>query len=369
MALPALAHRTEPFLQSGFKRIFAASRELKDPINLGVGQPHFDVPDPLKEAAIKAVGDGHNAYTLPSGLPELRQIIRETLDRRHGKKHEVAITCGTNGALTLAMQALLNPGEEVIVFDPYFVVYPQLAGLLGARAVILDTYPDFQPDPERVSAALSPRTKAIILCSPGNPTGVVTQPQRVQTLARLADQHGILLISDEIYGTFVYDEPYQSPAAFAENVLVCSSFSKTHAMTGWRLGYAYGPDPIIQAMIALQQATFVCAPSMAQVAGVRAWTYPMESYIRDYQRKRDWLLTHLDPRYEAIKPGGAFYLFPKVPWGTGTTFCQRAMQDQLVLMPGMVFSQRDTHFRISFGVEDAILARGVEVLNRLVQGP
>jgi aspartate aminotransferase/aminotransferase len=370
MSLPALAERTEPFLHSSFKRIFELSRQLKNPINLGIGAPHFDVPDPIKEVAIKAIREGHNSYSLPSGIPELRQSIKRSLNQRFGLSPDASnkdafITCGTNGALTLALQSMLNSGDEIIIFDPYFVVYPQLTSLVGGRPVLLETYPDFQPDPERVAAAITPRTKAILLCSPGNPTGVVTQPERVRALAKLADQRGVLLISDEIYSTFVYDDSFTSPAQFADNVLICSSFSKTHAMPGWRLGYAYGPAHLIQAMIAIQQSTFVCAPSMAQVAGVAAWDFPMKEYVADYQHKRDWCLAHLDPRYQVVVPEGAFYLFPKTPWGTGTEFAEAAVKHGLVIMPGMVFSRRDTHFRLSYGVDERILERGVEILNQI----
>lgn len=364
--LPPLAERTAPFLNSSFKRIFELSKQLRKPVNLGVGQPDFDVPDDIKSIAIQAIQAGHNGYTLASGTAELRTKIKQSLDARHQRLDDVIITCGTLGALTLALQAILNPGDEVILFDPYFLAYPQLATLVGAEARIVSTYPDFQPDPDQVKRAITPRTRAILLCSPGNPTGIVTQRERVKALAELADRHGIWLISDEIYSSFVYDDSFSSPASFGNNVLVCSSFSKTHGMTGWRLGYAYGPAMLIHAMTALQQATFVCAPTMAQVAGVMAWDYTMDNYVQDYQRKRDWLLAHLDPQYRFTKPGGAFYLFPQCPHGTATELAEAGIQEQLVIMPGMVFSQRDSHFRISYAVDDATLAQGVELLNRLV---
>jgi aspartate/methionine/tyrosine aminotransferase len=368
MPLPPLAERTEPFVKSSFKRIFELSDRLPNPINLGVGQPHFDVPIPLIESAVRALLSGKNRYTQAIGIPELRHKIKSDLDGRYGKQHDVIITCGTNGALTLALQALLDPGDELIVFDPYFVVYPQLARLVGAQVRMIDTYPDFQPDPDRVAAAVTPLTKALILCSPGNPTGVVVERDRAAALAELADRQGILLISDEIYSTFVYDDSFTSPAAHGENVLVCSSFSKTHGMTGWRLGYAYGPPSLITAMAGLQQATFVCAPSMAQPVGIAAWDYPMDSYISDYKAKRDRLLDRLDPRYRAVKPSGAFYLFPQVPWGTASSFAETALGRRLVVMPGMVFSRSDTHFRISYGVEDKVLDEGIAILNELAAG-
>lgn len=361
-----LADRTVPFLTSHFQRIFELSKQLKQPVNLGVGQPHFDVPVEIKNEAMKAIQQGVNGYTLPSGNAELRQLIKSSLDSKHAKNDEVIITCGTEGALTLALQSILNPDDEILILDPFFVAYPQLAGLSGAKVTYLSTYPDFQPDPEKVAQAISTRTKAIILCSPGNPTGVVTEPERVKALSQLADKKGIWLISDEIYSSFVYDQPYVSPASYGKNVIVCSSFSKTHALTGWRLGYAYGPAPLIRAMIAIQQATFVCAPSMAQAAGIVAWNYPMDAYVQDYRTKRDWLLNHLSPKYQVSKPGGAFYVFPRCPQGTASELAEAAIRKNLVIMPGMVFSQQDTHFRISYGVDDATLKQGVEILNSLV---
>lgn len=367
MTHPPLADRTVPFLQSSFKRIFELSRQLKNPINLGIGQPDFDVPDELKEVAIQAIRSGPNGYTLPSGVPELRARIKQSLDQKTGRIDEVVITCGTMGAVTLALQAILNYGDELLLFDPYFVAYPQLATLLGAQARFISTYPDFQPDPDAVAAAITPRTKAIILCSPGNPTGVVAERERVKALAELADRKGIWLISDEIYSSFVYDDSFVSPAHFAKNVLICSSFSKTHGMPGWRLGYAYGPSSLIHAIIAMQQSTFVCAPTMAQAAGIAAWDYPMTSYVQNYQRKRDWVLQNLDSRYEVVKPEGAFYLFPQCTKGTGTQLAEAAIQHELVVMPGMVFSQQDTHFRISYGVPDEALQRGIGILNRLAE--
>jgi aspartate aminotransferase/aminotransferase len=362
----ALADRTASLLETPFRRIFELSRQLANPINFGLGQPDFDVPVELKQVAMQAVEKGINGYTVASGNPELRATIKQSLNGAYTKNDDVIITSGTMGALTLALQAIVNPGDEVILLDPYFVAYPQVVRLVEGVAVYVSTYPDLQPDVDRIRQAITPKTKAILLCSPGNPTGVVAEPARVKALAKLADERGVLLISDEIYASFVYDEPFVSPASFGANVLVCTSFSKTHGMTGWRVGYAYGPPHIIQAMIAIQQSTFVCAPSMAQVAAQMAWTYPMDDYVAQYRKKRDYLVKHLDPQYEAVKPGGGFYLFPKAPAGTGSSFVEKALGKNLVMMPGMCFSQQDSHFRISYAVDDVMLARGVEVLNGLV---
>lgn len=364
---PSIASRTELLARNPFRHIAEKARFLENPINLGMGQPDFDVPEELKAIAIDAMRSGHNGYSSAAGHPALREIIKTTLDvnARH-PENDVVVTCGTLGALTLAMQAIINPGDEVILFDPYFLAYPHLVHLVSGTSRFLSTYPLFQPDPDLVLANITPRTKAIMLCSPSNPTGVVTSRDRVQALAELADRLGIWLISDEIYSTFLYESSFSSPIRFGENVIVCSSFSKTHGMTGWRLGYAYGPKVVIEAMMALQQATFVCAPTMAQHAGVAAWNYPMNRYVDAYRHKRDWLLNHLDPRYHVVKPEGAFYLFPQAPRGTGTEWAEQALAHKLIFMPGQVFSQQDTHFRLSYAASDESLARAAEVLNRML---
>src|SRR5262245_44427116 len=160
----------------------------------------------------------------------------------------------------------VNSGDEVIVFDPYFVMYPHLVHLAGGRPVFIDTYPDFSLDADRVQAAITPRTKAILVNSPANPTGRVAGADELRALAALADRHGLLLISDEIYRLFCYDQPFASPARFNEDVLVIDGFSKSHGMTGWRLGLAHGPRRLIEEMTKLQQFTFVCAPSPMQYA-------------------------------------------------------------------------------------------------------
>ena len=170
----------------------------------------------------------------------------------------------------LALCCTVNPGDEVIVFDPYFVMYPHLVTLAGGTTVFVDTYPDFGLDVDRVRAAVTPRTKAILVNSPANPTGRVYPREQLRDLAKLAQERNILLISDEIYRVFCYDGPFTSPAEFNDDVLVLDGFSKAYGMTGWRLGFAHGPRRLIEEMIKLQQFSFVCAPSMVQHAGVAA---------------------------------------------------------------------------------------------------
>jgi aspartate aminotransferase/aminotransferase len=187
----------------------------------------------------------------------------------------------------------------------------------------------------------------------------------MKAIAELARHRGILLISDEIYRAFHYDGLPHSPAEFNEDVLVVEGFGKTYGMTGWRLGYAHGPRAVIEEMAKLQQMTFVCAPTPFQYAGVAALDFDVSGIIADYRRKRDLLAAGLRERYEFVTPGGAFYLYPKVPWGTGTDFVTEAIRQNLLIIPGVSFSRHDDHFRISYAAPDETIQRGVEILNRL----
>jgi aspartate/methionine/tyrosine aminotransferase len=354
---------------SGIRKVFDLARSLKNPINLSIGQPHFDVPEQIKAAAKTAIDQGRNAYTVTQGIAELRQKIAASVQARYpgNTDREVLVTSGTSGGLVLALSCTLNPGDEVIVFDPYFVMYPNIIALAGGTTVVVDTYPDFQIDLARVRAALTPRTKLILVNSPANPTGVVYSRDCISGLAELARERGVLLVSDEVYRAFCYDEPFTSPAEFNDEVLVIDGFSKAYGMTGWRLGFAHGPQRLIEEMTKLQQGTFVCAPSIVQHAGVVAWDYDVAAFAADYRRKRDRIVTGLQDRFELVRPGGAFYLFPKAPWGCGTEFVTEAIRNNLLIIPGSTFSRRDTHFRISYAADDATLDQGIEVLNRLTR--
>lgn len=363
-----LADRSKTIEMSGIRKIFELGRALKDPINLSIGQPHFDVPESIKNAAKEAIDAGQNGYTITQGIPELRErLMADAATRFPQQNRDVVVTSGTSGGLLLAMLATVNPGDEVIIPDPYFVSYPNIITLVGGRAVTVDTYPDFRLDADKVKAAITPRTKAIMLSTPANPTGAVVDVEAQKTISDLARDRGILLISDEIYRAFHYDKPPSSPAAFSPDVLVLEGFGKTYGMTGWRLGWTHGPKRLIQEMAKLQQFTFVCAPSVVQWAGLAAMDFDVSGIISDYRRKRDLLTNGLRGHYEFSRPDGAFYLFPKVPWGTGTEFITAAIQQNLLMIPGSAFSGRDTHFRISYAAKDETLHRGIEALIRLAR--
>jgi aspartate/methionine/tyrosine aminotransferase len=363
-----LAERTRAIEISGIRKVFELGKSLKDPINLSIGQPHFDVPAPIKAAAKAAIDAGHNGYVVTQGIPELREkLLADVKARFPGQDRDVIVTSGTSGGLLLALLATVNPGDEVVTPDPYFVSYPHMVTIAGGALVTVDTYPSFRLDPERVKSVVTPRTKAIMLSTPSNPTGAVIDRAAQKAIAEMARERGILVISDEIYRAFHYDGPAVSPAQFDENVLVMEGFGKTYGMTGWRLGWAHGPRRLIQEMSKLQQFTFVCAPSIVQWGGVAAVDFDAAPFVADYRRKRDLLAAGLRNTYEFELPGGAFYLFPKAPWGTGTEFVAEAIKHNLLMIPGGVFSRRDTHVRISYAASDETLKRGIDVLTRLAR--
>jgi aspartate aminotransferase/aminotransferase len=365
-----IADRMGKIEASGIRKAFEMARQMTDPINLSIGLPDFDVPEPIKDLACEAIRAGKNAYTVTMGDPALRGELQAVVDAtfRHDDR-QVLVTSGTAGGLLLAICCSVNPGDEVIVLDPYFVMYPNLIALAGGVTVLVETYPDFGIPVEKIAAAISTRTKAILVNSPGNPTGVVAPVEELRALAGLCRERGILLISDEVYKAFCYDEPFHSPAEFNEDVLVVDGFSKTYGMTGWRLGYAHGPGRLIQEMAKLQQFSFVCAPSPLQAGVVGATTLDLSGQIHAYQRKRDRVVEALSGRYDLARPAGAFYAFPRVPegWPSATAFVEEAIRHDLLIIPGNVFSKRDTHVRISYAVDDATLDRGLEALRSLAE--
>ena len=363
-----LADRTQLFDSSGIRKVFDLAAKMTDPINLSIGQPDFSPPEPVRQAAIDAIQSGKNGYALTQGMPVLREKLQAQIDRQYGHDdRQVFVTSGTSGGLMLAMLALVNPGEEVIVFDPYFVMYDSQAFMVGAKVVYIDTYPDFRIDVDQVAAALTPRTKMIVFNSPANPTGRVPGVDEVRGLAELAARHNVVLVSDEIYRAYCYDAPFVSPAQYNPRTLVIDGFSKSHAVPGWRLGYAHGPAAVIQEMIKLQQYSFVCSPHPFQWAGAVAMDVDMSAQMAAYRRKRDMIVEGLAGLYDMVSPQGAFYAFPRAPWGTATEFVTRAIDNQLLIIPGNVFSRRDSHFRIAYTASEETIQRGIEVLRRLAR--
>jgi aspartate/methionine/tyrosine aminotransferase len=366
-----LAQRVTGLEASGIRKIFDLAATIKDAINLSIGQPDFDVPEAIKEANIAAIREGFNRYPPSAGLPELRKLVIDHYEALHGvRPQDAIIASGTSGGLTLSLMALVNPGDEVLVPDPFFVSYKHLTAMCGGVPVFYDTYPDFTIDVAKIEKLITPKTKVILAMSPGNPTGACISEKQKQDLADLARAKNLAIISDEIYELFTYSgKPDRSLGAYyPEGTLAVGGLSKTLAMTGWRVGWVTGPKELVGELIKLQQFTFVCAPSTAQKAALGAFKIDLSGKVIEYKKKRDMLVSGLRAAgYECEEPGGAFYLFPRVPkkYSGGQQFVEEAIKQRMLLVPGNVFSNRDTHFRISYAAPDTMLAAGLEVFKKL----
>lgn len=378
---------------SGIRRIFNLAAKLKDPINLSIGQPDFPVPAPVKRAAIEAIEQDKNGYTLTKGITPLLERINAHLkfdldwDVGDGTGVDSFVTSGTSGALTLAFLALMGPGDEAVIPDPYFAMYPYMATIAGGKAVRCDTYPDFRMTAERVEPLITSKTKFVLYNSPGNPSGVVGTKQECWDLLELCRAKGVLLISDEIYDEFTFRDGLTdvargdgktprcpSPARFdgaQHDVLLIRGFGKTYGFTGWRAGYAAGPEPVVNAMTRIHQYTYVCAPSIVQWGALAAFDVNMSQHVDDFQERRDMVVSRLREFTEVSVPEGAFYVFVKVPGRLGLTsnqFVDRCLAREVMVIPGDVFSDRDTHFRISFSAPRAKIEKGLDIICELMRG-
>ena len=370
-----LAERMSRIEPSGIRRIFELMTTMEDPINLSIGQAHYDPPAELVDAACTALRAGFNRYTVTQGLPALNARILDDVQKRHGRRPESSlVTAGVSGGIVLAFLALLDPGDEVLLPDPGFMMYRNLATVIGAKPVYYSAYPKspggrFAIDASEIESLITPRTRVLFLNSPSNPTGAVLSKQEIEAACAVADRHGLVVISDEIYDFFVYDGAFSSAVSCAERCVQLGGFSKTYGIPGWRMGYATGPAKILDAMKTLQQFSFVCAPAPFQHAMLLAFDLDMQPYFEDYRRKRDLLARTLDRAYGLLPPEGSFYAFPQLPHGmTGDAFLQAAIEKKLLIVPGKSFSAHDTHFRLSFAADDSTLSRGIAALNQLARG-
>jgi aspartate/methionine/tyrosine aminotransferase len=391
-----IALRSSRINGSGIRQVFDRVEGLrasgKHLINLGIGQPDFTVPLPIKQAACDAIMQDHNGYMPTAGVHAFRRKAAEALAAEAGWSdlsvekigpgaadggRNLMITAGTSGGLYLLLQAIVNAGDEVIIPDPYFVLYPYGVTLCDGKPVYCDTYPDFRMTAERVAPLITKRTKAVLLNSPGNPSGVVATQKECDDLAALCAERNIILIADEIYDKFTFSEglengvfPTPARSRGSENVVVIRGYGKTYGVTGWRLGYAAGPRAVIAEMMKLQQYSFVCAPSPLQHGAMAAMGMDMSEQIQAYAARRDIVLKHLSPLTECSVPHGAFYVFVKVPPRLGQTdrqFYERALEAGVVIIPGSVFSRRETHFRLSYTVPEDQLEKACAILAGLMK--
>lgn len=368
---------------SGIREFFELVIGRDDITSLGVGEPDFVTPWRISEAAIYSIHQGQTSYTSNSGLLSLRTSIARYLAERFSVEadpvKEILITVGASEGMDLALRAILNPGDEVIVPEPCYVAYDPLVQLAGGVSCTLPTRGEdgFRIDWEALEAMITPRTRAIIINYPSNPTGVTLKPSEVERLANLAASREILIISDEIYAELTYIGEHVSLASFpqaADWTILLSGFSKAFAMTGWRLGYAVGPAEIIGAMTKIHQYSMLCAPIMAQRAAEAALAEGMEDMHRmidSYRERRNYFDSGLKKiGLRTTDPEGAFYAFPCIQH-TGLSsmdFCKRLLaEESLAVVPGTAFGRSgEGYFRASYAVDFATLDSALEKLERFL---
>lgn len=360
-----IASRMVHIEASGIRRMFEMAQRMTDPIDLSIGQAHFDVPEPVKEAAIQAIRSGFNRYTVTQGIPELRDKIAEKITKRLGvSPGSVMLTCGASGGLFMAYLTTVNPKDEVLIADPYFVMYKHLVHMAGGVPRYVDTYPDFRLTPEKIEAAITKKTKFLTFNNPVNPTGVAYTAEEVKAIADVARKYNLTVISDEVYDHFSYDFPHESTLKYyPEKTILVTAFSKTLGMAGWRIGYVAGPPDVVEQMKLLQQFSYVCPNAPSQKAVLASMDLDLTGLFAEYKTKRDLVVDGLKDQFEIVVPQGAFYLFPKVPWGDDQEFVARALEKSVIVVPGSACSRKKTHFRLSYAVTDEMLKRGIDALN------
>lgn len=363
------AKRMQHVRASGVRDFFDRGRRIPDAIDLSIGQPDFDVPAPIRRATIAAIERGCGRYSPTQGHAELISATRAHLRQRHGLDdgEAVMMTCGATGALHLALLALAGPGDEVLLPDPGFVMYHELIAIAGATPVRYPLTPDFHLDLDAIAGSITPRTRAIVVNTPANPTGVALEAAELANLAALCRAHDIPAISDELYELFAYDRPHAGlKPLLGTDCLLVGGFSKAFGMAGWRLGWAAGHPELVDRMMTLQQFAFTCAPTLVQWGALAAFDLDTGPVVSEYRARRDLVVNRLAAAgYELARPSGSFFAFPRVPWGDDLAFCEQALAAKLILVPGRTFSRGHRHFRLCFAAPEATLERGLEILAEL----
>ncbi|MFN2282471.1 MAG: pyridoxal phosphate-dependent aminotransferase [Anaerolineales bacterium] len=379
-----LAKRVADLKPSGIRKFFDIVSTMDDVISLGIGEPDFTTPKPILEAGIEALRRGETHYTSPAGIYELREAIADLLEEKYQVRYdpadEVMVTVGVSEALYLAMTAVINPGEEVIIPTPCFISYQAEVLLAGGVPIEVPGRMEngFQPEPELIEAAVTPKTKAIFIGSPNNPTGTVAARENLLAISRVAEDHDLLVISDEIYDQLVYGVDHVCFAALPgmkERTITLGGFSKSYAMTGWRVGYACGPEELLKGLVRIHQYSVMSAPSISQLAALEAihvGAVPAEEMRQEYDRRRQLIVSRLNEiGLETFLPQGAFYAFPKVT-STGLddqAFAQRLLaEERVAVVPGSAFGAGGEGFvRCSYATKYEEIEKALERIEKFLK--
>lgn len=370
--------------KSGIRKFFDLIDGMDDVVALTVGQPDFVTPWHIREAGIESLEKGKTYYTANSGTLELRTEINNYLTRRFGisydPKSEVIVTVGGSEAIDIALRSVIEPGDEVIIPTPCFVCYAPLVKICGGVPVIVETkFEDkFKLTPEILKAAITPRTKMVVLPYPNNPTGAIMDADDLEKIARILRDTNIVILSDEIYAEMTYGDNHTSIASLEgmwERTIVASGFSKSYAMTGWRLGYVCAPAPLISQMLKIHQYAIMCSPTTSQLAAVEALKNgdeDIKSMVDEYNRRRRYIYNGLKSiGIESFEPQGAFYIFPKISsFGLSSEeFCERLLYDyKCAIIPGTAFGKDGEGFaRISYAYSIKHITQALERIETFVK--
>ncbi|MCK4476530.1 MAG: pyridoxal phosphate-dependent aminotransferase [Methanophagales archaeon] len=365
------AHRVEDIEISGIRKAFEAlSGEF---FNLGLGEPDFDTPAHIKEAAIQALKSGFTSYTFNKGIEELREAISDKFKRDNNfvvSPEEIMVTSGASEALHIAILSVVEKGDEVLMPNPGFVSFAALTKLAEGKPVGVPLSEDFTMSAEAVKEKITNKTKVMIINSPANPTGAVESERNIKALVDIANDHRITIISDEVYEHLIYDDlKHISPARFSDEVITVNAVSKTYAMTGFRLGYLAARDEYVEQMLKIHQYIQACASSISQEAALAAIIGPQECVAEmrsEFKRRRDLAVEALrDMGMEFSTPKGAFYIFPQVK--DEKEFVERLRRKKIIVTPGSAFgSLGRNHVRISYATSFEKLKRAFKIMNEVV---
>ena len=379
-----LSQTAKELQPSGIRKFFDLAASMEGVISLGVGEPDFVTPWSIREATILSLEQGFTSYTANAGLLELREEITTYLASRFGvhydANNQIIVTIGASQAIDLAFRAILNQGDEVLIVEPAFVSYAPLVAIAGGKPVAVSTSPanGFKVTAEQIEAAITERTKAILLCSPNNPTGSMLTKDELTEIAAIIQKHDLLVVSDEIYAELSYDDDFCSVAAIEgmyERTILINGFSKGFAMTGWRLGFLAAPKEFFEVMLKIHQYTTMCAPNMLQRGAIEALrnTYPeVESMRNSYRRRRNYVVQTLNQMgLDCHTPGGAFYVFPSIR-STGLSSEQFAeqllMQEKVAVVPGHVFGESgEGYIRCSYATSMEHLQEALKRIRRFIE--
>ncbi|MGN4445611.1 aminotransferase [Bacillus cereus group sp. MYBK79-1] len=379
-----LSRTAESLQPSGIRKFFDLAANMKGVISLGVGEPDFVTPWNIRQACIRSLEQGYTSYTANAGLLELRQEIAKYLKKQFAVSYdpndEIIVTVGASQALDVAMRAIINPDDEVLIIEPSFVSYAPLVTLAGGVPVPVATTleNEFKVQPKQIEAAITAKTKAILLCSPNNPTGAMLNKSELEEIAVIVEKYNLIVLSDEIYAELVYDEMYTSFVSIKnmrEHTILISGFSKGFAMTGWRLGMIAAPVHFSELMLKIHQYSMMCAPTMSQFAALEALRAGNDEVIRmrdSYKKRRNFMTTSFNEMgLTCHVPGGAFYVFPSIS-STGLSSAEFAeqllLEEKVAVVPGSVFGESGEGFiRCSYATSLEQLMEAMKRMERFIE--